>query len=75
MAATATLAPSTTECTEYACREATSHPETCRCACGGTDHGVRFRASRQAAAAAFTARSVGGFTSAMLAACSDDDEW
>jgi uncharacterized protein (DUF2062 family) len=63
----------TIECDEYACREATSHRETCRCRCQGEGHGLRFRASRQAAAAAFAARSVGGFTPHMLAAIDDDE--
>lgn len=43
-------------CDEHNCREATSHPATCRCSCGGVGHGVRAQVERAAGAARITAR-------------------
>lgn len=65
-------------CDEHNCREATTHPITCRCSCQGAGHGVRARVLGARAAAAFRARSdvrPDGLTSAMLAGPDPDEEW
>lgn len=76
MAATA-LAPSdldsnTVECDDHACATATSHASLCECHCGGAGHGHAHRAGIAAAARSLRARTVNGFTQAMLDAISED---
>jgi hypothetical protein len=71
-------APVTVACDEFACREATSHPATCRCACGGDGHGIRAQVDSVIAASRFQTRAdvrPSGFTSAMFAAIPDDEAW
>jgi hypothetical protein len=55
-------------CDEHNCREATSHPATCRCSCGGDGHGLAAQVDRAIGAINFQARRdvTGGFTGAML---------
>jgi hypothetical protein len=43
-------------CDEHNCRQATSHPVTCRCSCGGVGHGVRAQVERATGAARITDR-------------------
>lgn len=77
---TATLDLTTTVlpdiCTEHNCREATTHPDTCVCSCGGEGHGIRAQVERAVGAFHFRARpdvQPSGFTTAMLAATADEE--
>jgi hypothetical protein len=76
---TATLDLTTTVlpdiCDEVNCRLATSHPDTCRCACQGDGHGIRAQVDRAIGAITFQARRdvTGGFTRAMVTATADED--
>ncbi len=56
MAAYATLTREPVTCRDSACAAASSHPDTCRCSCGGDNHGAMFQPARQAAIAAVKAR-------------------
>lgn len=62
-------------CDEHNCRLATSHPETCRCACQGDGHGISAQVERAIAASRFQSRRdvTSGFTRAMVAAIADED--
>jgi len=63
----------TFRCDKPSCATAESHPSLCDCACKGAGHGHEHRRGIAAAAQAFLARSVNGFTPAMLAAIPDDE--
>lgn len=63
------------ECDEFACRTANTHRDTCRCACQGDGHGVRFMATYDAGRARMADRIVrqGGVFANLPA--SDDEAW
>lgn len=68
------VAPEHVSCDETVCREATSHPVTCRCSCGGAFHGLRVQVESAVGAIRFQSRADvrGGFTAAMVAAIDDE---
>lgn len=62
----------TAVCDEPSCVHAASHRSLCECSCAGAGHGAHRRAGIAAAARSLRARTVDGFTPAMLAALDTD---
>lgn len=62
-------------CDDITCRNATSHPDTCVCRCGGSGHGHATQVERAIGAINFHARRdvTSGFTSAMVSTLADEE--
>jgi hypothetical protein len=66
------------ECRDASCQAATSHPETCECACEGASHGRHQDRTGLMPAAARTPAQAGQPSYAMrsmMAAMPDDEAW
>lgn len=64
-------------CDEFNCREATSHPATCRCSCGGDGHGLAAQVERAIGAIRVATRiaRTGDVFLGAAAAGFEDEEW